>query len=56
LNWKGTLWQPRSYDHAIRKEANFIEIVNYILENPVRKGLVTNASDWRWSGIIDAWD
>ncbi len=50
--WRGKLWQPRSYDHVVRENEDLRAIANYILNNPVRKGLVESAGDWRWSGHI----
>ena len=50
LGWKGILWQPRFYDHIVRAEEDLQAIAEYILENPVRKGLVASAEDWQWSG------
>jgi putative transposase len=50
IGWIGRLWQPRFYDHIVREEEDLLAIAEYILENPVRKGLVSSAEDWRWSG------
>lgn len=52
LDWNGKLWQPRSFDHVVRKDENLRAIAEYILNNPVRKGFVERAEDWRWSGHI----
>jgi len=51
--WRGKLWQPRFYDHIVRSEENLVDIANYILENPVRKGLCESADDWQWSGHMN---
>src|SRR5215207_2288891 len=40
----GVLWQRSFYDRGIRTASEFDETVRYILENPVRAGLV---DDWR---------
>ena len=37
-------WQKDFYDHVLRKEEDLEKHVYYILENPIRKGLVT---DWK---------
>ncbi|HKZ82397.1 MAG TPA: transposase [Anaerolineae bacterium] len=50
--WRGKLWQPRSYDHIVRVEEDLRQIAEYILNNPVRKGLVDHAEDWPWSGHL----
>jgi putative transposase len=42
-------WQEESYDHVVRDKAEFEKIWRYIEENPVRAGLVGNASEYRWS-------
>lgn len=55
LGWKGTLWQPGSYDHGLRKEDDFREIAEYILENPVRKHLCDTPGEWTWSGMMEPW-
>lgn len=55
FGWKGTLWQPGSYDHGLRKEEYFREIADYILDNPVRKGLVDSHEKWPWSGMMEPW-
>ena len=52
MGWRGKLWQPRSYDHLVRDEESLLKIAEYILNNPVRKGLVEHPEDWRWSGHL----
>jgi len=42
-------WQEESYDHVVRHLPEFEKIRNYIEGNPVRAGLVVEASDYRWS-------
>src|ERR1700683_3926564 len=42
-------WQAESYDHLVRNEGEFEKIRRYIEENPVRAGLVSEASEYRWS-------
>ncbi len=42
-------WQEESYDHLVRHMPEFEKIPNYIEQNPVRAGLVTEASDYQWS-------
>jgi len=50
FGWHGKLWQPRSYDHIVRAEESLVAIAQYILDNPERKQLVSQAGDWLWSG------
>jgi REP element-mobilizing transposase RayT len=53
LDLKGQLWQPRFYDHIVRRSEDGQKIALYILENPVRKGLVEDLQSWPWSGMPD---
>ncbi|UCE61730.1 MAG: transposase [Phycisphaerales bacterium] len=39
LGWSGKLWQPRFYDHIVRKSEGVAEVARYIFENPERKEL-----------------
>jgi len=50
---KGKLWQKSFYDHIVRKEEDLRSICEYILANPVRRGLVGKAEDWPYSGLPD---
>ena len=51
-------WEEESYDHVVRDKA-FNRILAYILNNPVKAGLVTNWNDWRWTycseDLLDSW-
>ena len=54
LNKKGVLWQAQYHEHAIRKDEVLSEIVLYMLQNPVRAGLVDDFHDYpfwycRWA-------
>ena len=53
LGYKGALWQRRFYDHVVRKSEDGAQICLYILENPVRKGLVTRSEVYPYSGHPD---
>ena len=44
LNREGQFWQHESYDHLIRNEREFKNIINYTVQNSVSAGLV---KDWR---------
>lgn len=50
---QGGLWQRGFYDHIVRKREDLMQICEYILDNPVRKGLVENSNDYEYSGILD---
>ncbi len=49
LNREGQFWQHESYDHIVRNAAELQRIRLYILNNPVKAGLVTNLEEWPWS-------
>jgi REP element-mobilizing transposase RayT len=44
LGRKGRVWQAESFDHVLRTSENLDAKIEYLLENPVRRGLV---GDWR---------
>jgi putative transposase len=46
---KFTLWQRRCYDHNCRTDSSVWEKVEYCHNNPVRRGLVCEPSQWKWS-------
>jgi REP element-mobilizing transposase RayT len=48
---KGAVWQRESYDHVVRSPEEMGRIINYILLNPVKAGLVTDWMDWPYSWI-----
>jgi REP element-mobilizing transposase RayT len=53
LGHRGKLWQPRYFDHIVRTEENLRDISEYILNNPVRKGLTLSAATWPWAGHLN---
>jgi len=44
----GALWQEESFDRIIRSSESLDAKVAYILENPVRWGLVSHWRQYRW--------
>jgi REP element-mobilizing transposase RayT len=48
LNRRGRLWQAESFDHVLRASENLDAKIAYVLDNPVRAGLVCDWSDYRW--------
>lgn len=48
LRRKGAFWQHESYDHVVRNGKELERIIWYVMNNPVKAGLVTNAEDWKW--------
>jgi REP element-mobilizing transposase RayT len=49
LKRTGQFWHRESYDHVVRNHKEFNNILNYILQNPVRAGLVNDWTKWKWS-------
>jgi len=53
-DWKrrhGTpLWQEGFHDRVLRAEDDTAAVVRYVLENPVRAGLVAAVTDYPWIG------
>jgi REP element-mobilizing transposase RayT len=48
LGRKGRVWQAESFDHVLRCSENLDAKVAYLLENPVRAGLVGTWMDYPW--------
>ncbi len=46
LNRTGAFWQSESYDHYVRNWAELQRIVDYVVQNPVKAGLVADWQDW----------
>ena len=57
LYWKlggaGKLWQRGFYDHILREDEDLTTVGEYILNNPIRKGLVESVEKYPYSGIMD---
>ena len=51
----GHLWQHDQWDRLLRDERGFRYRCQYVLDNPVRKGLVEDWTLWPYSGIPDEW-
>lgn len=49
-NRTGYLWQRSFHDRAVRKEGNLAEVIQYILYNPVRAGIVEEWHAYPFSG------
>ena len=47
----GSFWQKRYYDRNVRNATEFAVKLRYLHRNPVRRGLVKEAKDWRWSSF-----
>ena len=51
-NEPGVRWQKDFYDHVIRTHEDIAAQVRYILDNPVRKGLVSSWEDYPFKGSV----
>ncbi len=54
LSRTGAFWHHESYDHYVRDEAELGRIVEYVLNDPVRSGLVQVWQDWKFSYFREA--
>lgn len=43
------LWQKDSYDHYVRNPREWQNIIHYIINNPVKAGLVKHWKDWPYT-------
>jgi REP element-mobilizing transposase RayT len=48
LHRGGPVWQEESFDHILRSDESLAAKCEYIRQNPVRRGLVPRAEDYRW--------
>ncbi len=46
------LWQRSAYDHVCRKGEAAEVVLRYIVENPIRKGLVETWPAWPWARVF----
>jgi putative transposase len=44
------LWQRYGYEHVLRNEQAAVSVARYIVENPVRAGMVVAVQDYPFSG------
>ncbi|NOT49852.1 MAG: hypothetical protein HOP10_01070 [Chitinophagaceae bacterium] len=49
LNRSGQFWAEESFDTLIRNDKHFYGVINYIIQNPVKAGLVRRWYDWKWT-------
>jgi REP element-mobilizing transposase RayT len=48
LQRKGAVWQEESFDRVLRSSENLAAKVEYVLQNPVRRGLVADRREYPW--------
>jgi len=51
LERRGAFWQQESHDHVVRDEGELQRIVAYVLNNPVKAGMVSTWEEWPWSYV-----
>jgi len=49
LGRSGTVWLDENFDHEIRSDESLTEKIEYVLQNPVRKGLSLTPEDYPWN-------
>jgi putative transposase len=47
LSRQGQFWEHESFDHVIRP-GKLMTTIKYVLNNPVKAGLVKDWREWRW--------
>jgi putative transposase len=51
-NGRARFWQPGGgFDRNVRSMGEFTKAIRYIHRNPVERGLVAGAREWRWSSV-----
>ena len=48
-----SIWQKGFFDHLLRSDESYAEKRDYVLNNPVRVGLVERPEAWNYWGYID---
>jgi REP element-mobilizing transposase RayT len=48
LKRTGSVWQEEFFDHVLRSNDSLVDRVDYVLQNPVRAGLVLTEEEYRW--------
>lgn len=51
LGRKGKFWANESFDHLVRSRESLLQIIRYVLDNPVKAGLVREWTEWRWTWL-----
>jgi REP element-mobilizing transposase RayT len=49
LNRNGKVWDDDYFDRYIRNDKDYYNVINYILNNPVKAGLSEQIEDWQFS-------
>ncbi len=49
--YRGPLWQRSFWDHVVRRRESLEAVVDYLLDNPVRAGLVRSREEYPYSVV-----
>lgn len=55
LHRTGAFWFHENYDHWVREDQELKRVLYYILQNPVKAGIVKDYRDWKHYWINDAY-
>ena len=55
LGRSGAFWQHESYNHCIRNPDELHRIIRYVLNNPVKIGLVKEWKEWEWNYLSNTY-
>src|SRR5437867_7968921 len=50
---RAPVWQRHFWDTQLRRGENYDEKWEYVVQNPVRAGLVTRADEWPYQGELN---
>ena len=50
----GPVWQEESFDHVIRNQESMDDKIEYIRQNPVRRGLARVPEEYPWLWVEQA--
>jgi len=50
----GRVWQPESYDHRIRNSRELQNVLAYVVNNPVKAGLVAEWQQWPYTFLHES--
>jgi len=53
LRRSGPVWQEETFDHVLRSGENLNEKLVYVVNNPVRRGIVKHPRDYPWLWTAD---
>ena len=50
------LWAPNYHEHVLRNDEATMAVARYIIQNPIRKRMVDDCSDYPYSGSFELED